>query len=156
MSIADAVVLFGALGALIGSILVSSANYRNSVRKADFDRLIARIAETEARLAQAEHRATTAEIQAATFRQDVLEIGYQLEKERKLSDRNLAIVAKDAEQKMEKLLVVVEDLYQRIEQAGGTLPEVDMSALRKMIGLVDHITGPLGPIDLADLMRSNH
>ena len=52
--------------------------------------------------AQAEHRATTAEIQAATFRQDVLEIGYQLEKERKLSDRNLAIVAKDAEQKMVK------------------------------------------------------
>lgn len=154
MTVSEIVVLLSALGALIGSVLLSSANYRNSVRKADFDRLIARTTETEARLAQAEHRATTAEIQAATFRQDVIDIGEALAKERKMSDRNLGIVAKDAEEKISKLMIVIEDLYNRIESVTGVPPDVDMSALRKII-IVDHVTGPLGPINLIELIRSN-
>lgn len=154
MSTADIVVLLGALSALIGSILISAANYRNSVRKSDLDRALSRITDTEARLAQAEHRATTSEIQAAAFRHDVIQLGEQLDHERKLSDRNLAIVAKDAETKINKLLIVIEDMYASIETATGTPPDVDMVALRKMI-IVEHVTGPLGPIDLLDLVRNN-
>jgi hypothetical protein len=154
MSTADVVVLVGAFSALIGSVLISVANYRNSVRKADLDRALARITDTEARLAQTEHRATTSEIQAQAFRHDVIQLGEQLDHERKLNDRNLAIVAKDAETKIEKLLIVIEDMYATIEKTQGTPPDVDMLALRKMI-VIDHVTGPLGPINLFDLVRAN-
>lgn len=154
MSTADIVVLLGAASALIGSIFLSLSTYRNSVRKSDLDRAVARITETEARLAQAEHRATTSEIQAQAFRHDVIQLGEELDKERKQNDRNLAIVAQDAEQKIEKLLIVIEDMYATIETATGTPPDVDMVALRKMI-IVDHVTGPLGPINLFDLVRNN-
>lgn len=154
MSTADIVVLLGAASALIGSVFLSLSTYRNSVRKSDLDRALARITDTEARLAQAEHRATTSEIQAQSFRHDVIQLGEQLDHERKLSDRNLAIVAKDAETKIEKLLIVIEDMYASIETATGTPPDVDMVALRKMI-IVEHVTGPLGPINLLDLVRAN-
>lgn len=154
MSIGDWVVLFGAISALIGSVLLSIANYRNSVRKADFeevkddlDRATSRIVDTEARLAQAEARANSAERRADEYRQDVQKMGDALVRERAINNRNLAIVAQDSESKIEKMLLVIENLYETIETATGTPPDVDLAALRKMM-VLDHITGPLGPIDL--------
>lgn len=151
---ADLVILFGSLSALVGSILVALANYRNSVKRADFDRALARIVDTEARLAQAESRAATNESRANAsdrradeYRQDVQKLGEAIERERTLNTRNLGMVARDAEAKIEKMLLVIEDLYRTIEQTTGTPPNVDMAALRKLM-VLDHVTGPLGQIDL--------
>lgn len=154
MNTADLVILFGSASALIGSILVALANYRNSVRRADFDRALARIVDTEARLAQAESRAATNESRANAsdrradeYRQDVQNLGNAIERERTLNTRNLGMVARDAETKIEKMLLVIEDLYRTIEQTTGTPPNVDMASLRKLM-VLDHVTGPLGKIDL--------
>lgn len=154
MSVGEWVILLGAVSALIGSVLVSAANYRNSVKRSDFDELKddldrskARIVDTEARLAQTESRANSAERRADEYRQDVQQLGRAIERERAISNRNLAIVAQDAESKIDKMLLVIENLYAAIEAATGKPPDVDMAVLRKMM-VLDHITGPLGPIDL--------
>jgi hypothetical protein len=165
MDAAALTLLLGSIGTLIGTMFLAAATYRNSVRKVDFDRVLenladvksdydrvlVRLAESEARLAKTESRANDAEHRAGEYRDDIQRLGRSIEHERTLANRNLAIVAQDAQSKIEKMLLLIEDLYHRIETETGRPPNVDLGTLRKMIGLIDHVTGPLGQIDLTHL-----
>lgn len=144
----DVAVIISAFAVLIGAY----ATYRNSVRKTEFDKLQARVVETEKRLADAEKRANDNERRALEYRQDVIQIGEQIEAERKENARRLALVAEDGNQKINKVVIVLEQVLKDFESSTGNTPDVDIDALRRLV-VIDHVTDRLGPIDASAVRR---
>lgn len=147
---ADVAILFSAIAVLIGAY----ATYRNSVRKAEFDRLQARVLDTEKRLAESEQRAAInerraidGERRAEDYRSDVVQIGESLLRERNETARRLAIIVSDGNAKIQKVVIVLEKVLTDLETATGAKPDIDLDALRRLV-VIDSVTGQLGPIDV--------
>lgn len=134
------------IASFVAVILAAYATYRNSTRKTELDRLGARVVELEKRLADSDKRASDNEARALEYRGDVIKIGEQLDKERHENMRRLAIVAKDGNQKINKVVFILERVLIDMEQATGTKPDVDIEALKRLV-VIDHVTGPLGALD---------
>lgn len=142
-------VMISAVAILLGAY----ATYRNTVRKAEFDRLQARVVDTEKRLAEAdkrsadnERRALDSERRADEYRNDVVQIGEALVRERTETERRLAIIVSDGNAKIQKVVIVLEKVLVDMEAATGSKPDIDMDALKRLV-VIDSVTGQLGPID---------
>src|SRR5512139_8659 len=140
---ADLAVIVSAIAVLLGAY----ATYRNSVRKAEFERLQARVVELEKRLADAEQRATDNERRALEYRRDVIKLGEQLEKERLESIRRLGLVSDDGNAKIRKVVLVLEQVLLDFEASTGAKPDVDLESLKRLV-VIDHVTDRLGTIDV--------
>lgn len=134
------------IASFVAVILAAYATYRNSTRKSELDRLNDRVRDLEKRLADSDRRASDNEARAIEYREDVIKLGEQLDKERRDNMRHLAIVAKDGNQKINKVVFVLEQVLVDVEQATGTKPDVDIEALKRLV-ILDHVTGPLGSLD---------
>src|SRR5512139_2496443 len=143
MSSADIAIIVSALAVFLGAV----ATYRNSVRKSEFDRLQTRVVDLEKRLADAEQRANDNELKAIGYRKDVIKLGEQLEKERHESIRRLGLVSADGNDKINKVVIVLEKLATDFEMATGTKPDIDLVALKRL-AVIDHVTDRLGTIDV--------
>lgn len=143
MTSADIALLFSAFAVLVGAY----ATYRNSVRKVEYERLSARVVDLEQRLASAEQRANANEQKALDYRKDVIKLGEQLERERYESIRRLGLVSQDGNDKIRKVVIVLEKLATDFEMATGRQADVDLEALRRL-AVIDHITDRLGTIDV--------
>jgi hypothetical protein len=140
---ADGIALIlSALAMLLGAY----ATTRNAIRKAEYDRLSARVVELEKRLAESDKRATDNEHHALEYRQDVIKLGEQLEAERYESIRRLSLVAADGNDKISKVVIVLEKLAMDFEIKTGTKADVDLEALRRLT--VISVTDRLGTIDV--------
>ena len=144
----DLAIIISAFAVLLGAY----ATYRNSVRKAEFEKLQARVVETEKRLADAERRASDNERRAFEYRNDIIQIGEAIEVERKENARRLALIAEDANAKINKVVLVLEKVVVDFEAAAGRPADVDMEALKRLV-VLDHFTGQLGPIDVQAVKR---
>lgn len=144
----DLAIIFSAIAVLFSGY----AAYRNSVRKAEFEKLQARVVETEKRLADAERRASDNERRAFEYRNDVIQIGEAIETERKENARRLALIAEDANGKINKVVLVLEKVINDFEAAAGRPADVDIEALKRLV-VLDHFTGQLGPIDVQAVKR---
>lgn len=138
------------VASLIAVLLAAYATYRNSTRKAELDRLNARVVDLEKRLADSDQRANDNEHRAIEYREAVIKLGEELNNERHETMRRMAMIAQDGNQKINKVVIVLEKVIKDLEAAGGK-SDVDMDALRRLA--VDNITGPLGPIDIDALNR---
>jgi hypothetical protein len=152
----DLAIIISACAVLIGAY----ATYRNSVRKSEFERLQARVVETERRLADAEGRATAnerraldSERRAADYRQAVVKIGEEMVRERDETARRLAIIVTDGNSKIQKVVIVLEKVMSDLEAATGVKPDIDMDALKRLV-VIDSVTGQLGPIDVEAVKRA--
>ena len=135
------------IASFVAVLLAAYATYRNSISKAEQERLNMRVVELEKRLADSEQRANDNERKAIEYREDVIKLGEQMERERKDNTRCLAIVAQDADQKIKKVVFALEMVIAEFESTMGRKPEVDFEALKRL-AVIDHITGQLGPIDV--------
>lgn len=140
---ADVAVIVSAIAVLLGAY----ATYRNSVRKAEFERLQARVVELEKRLTDAEQRATDNERRALEYRRDVIKLGEQLEKERLESIRRLGLVSADGNAKITKVVIVLERVIQDFEAATGSRPDIDLEALKRL-AVIENVTDRLGTLDV--------
>ena len=140
------------LASFVAVILAAYATYRNTTRKAEFDRLSERVVDLEKRLADAEQRATDNEHKAIEYREDIIQIGQRMQQERDENTRRLMLVAQDAADKINRVVIVLEKVIKDFECATGTTPDVDMEALKRLVR-IDHVTGPLGPIDVEAVRR---
>jgi hypothetical protein len=129
MSAAEYIGLVSACAILIGA----AATYRNSVRKADFDRLQARVVDAETRLAKSESRASTSEQRALESRIDIIHLGEELSRERTGNATRLAELEKSYQVKINKLVLVIESLFNQLKTATGSEPDIDLDALRQMV-----------------------
>ncbi len=139
----DVAVIVSAIAVLIGAY----ATYRNSVRKTQFDDLQKRVVETERRLADAEKRASDNEQRALDYRQDIIRIGEQMDAERHENARRLALVSEDGNNKINKVVLVLERVLKDFEAATGHMADVDIEALKRLT-VLDHFTGRLPPLDV--------
>jgi hypothetical protein len=139
----DLAVICSAIAVLFGAF----ATYRNSVRRADFEKLLTRVTETEKRLADSERRASDNEQRALEYRQAVIKIGEQMSAERHENSRRLALVAQDGNSKINKVVLVLEQVLKDFEAVVGRTPDVDIDALKRLV-VNDHVTGQLGYIDV--------
>lgn len=134
------------IASFLAIVMAALATYVSSTRRAEIDRLQTRIAELEKRVADSDKRANDNEARALEYREDVIRIGEQLDRERHENMRRLAIVAKDGNQKINKVVFVLEKVLQDVEAATGTKPDIDIEALKRLV-VIDHVTGPLGALD---------
>lgn len=144
----DLAIVFSALAVLFSGY----AAYRNSVRKAEFEKLQARVVETEKRLADAERRASDNERRAFEYRNDVIQIGEAIEAERKENARRMAIIVSDGNAKIQKVVIVLEKVLTDLEAATGTKPDIDLDALKRLV-VIDSVTGQLGSLDVEAVKR---
>src|SRR5512139_2611938 len=140
------------LASFIGAILLSLSTYLNSVRKAEFERLQARVVEAEKRQADSDKRAADNERRAFEYRNDVIHIGEQIEAEQRENARRLAMVAEDGNRKINQVVLVLEKVLKDFESATGRENDVDIEALKRLV-VIDHITGPLETIDTSAVKR---
>ena len=147
-SSSDLAVIISAVAVLLGAY----ATYRNSVRKSEFEKLQQRVVETEKRLADAERRATDNERRAFEYRNDVVQIGEAMVRERTETARRLALIVSDANAKIQKVVIVLEKVLIDLETATGSKPDIDMDALRRLV-VIDSVTGQLGTIDIEAVRR---
>ena len=139
MTTGEAVTLIGALAILIGAL----STYRSSMRKSDIDALQRRMIDAEVRLAQAESRAATYERQANEYRTDVIQLGEELTKERcenkkrleelkAASDQQIDDLKRHSQTTINKLVVIIESLFERLQAAGLEPDDVNLEDLKKM------------------------
>ena len=134
------------IASFIAILLAAYATYRSSTRKAELDRLNARVVDLEKRLADSEQRANDNEQKAIDYRQDVIKLGEQLERERHESIRRLSLVAADGNSKINKVVIILEKVVSDVEAATGTRPDVDLDALKRLAVVM--ATDKLGTIDV--------
>lgn len=134
------------LASFIAVLLAAYATYRSSIRKAELERLNARVVDLEKRLADSEQRANDNEQKAIDYRQDVIKLGEQLERERHESIRRLGLVAADGNAKINKVVIILEKVLIDVEATTGNKPDVDLEALKRLA--VSTATDKLGPIDV--------
>jgi hypothetical protein len=127
----------------IAVILAALATYASSTRKAEIDRLSARVVDLEKRLSDAEQRANDNE-RSDRYRQDVIK-RQQLEKVYE-SIRRLNLVS-DGNNKIRMVVLALEKLFDDFETATGTKPDLDLEALKRL-SVIDHVTDRLGTIDV--------
>jgi hypothetical protein len=143
----------------VAVLIGAYATYRNSVRKSEFERLQARVVDTERRLAESEARAAAnerraldSEHRADEYRQAVVKIGEAMVEERTETARRLALIVSDGNAKIQKVVIVLEKVMSDLEAATGTKPDIDMEALKRLV-VIDSVTGQLGPLDVAAVRR---
>lgn len=149
ISSADVAIIFSAIAVLIGAY----ATYRNSTRKADLERLQARILDTEKRLADTEKRANDNERRANEYKNDVRLIGESIVRERAETARRLSIIVSDGNSKIQKVVIILEKVLIDMEAATGTKPDIDLETLKRLV-VIDSVTGQLGPIDAEAVKHS--
>jgi chromosome segregation ATPase len=88
--------------------------------KANVESLLKRVTDTESRLARAEQRAGEAERQAGSFREDVIRLGEEMNRERI-----------DSQNKINKLVLIVQQLADKLKALGAD-PDIDMEVLKRM------------------------
>lgn len=147
------------LASFIGAILLALSTYLNSVRKAEFDRLQNRVVDTEKRLAEAEKRAADSERRAMDnerraeeYRNDVVQIGEAMVRERAETARRLALIVADGNAKIQKVVIVLEKVLEDVEASTGSRPDIDLDALKRLV-VIDNVTGQLPPIDVQAAKR---
>ena len=102
------------------SQLRADLNGEREHSKTDHEAMSSRLAEAENRLARAERRAGESERQAHEFRQDVIQLGERLERERK-----------ESQARINKLVIIIESLFKKL-QAAGVEPDLDLEDLKRM------------------------
>lgn len=147
-SSSDLAVIISAIAVLLGAY----ATYRNSVRKSEFEKLQQRVVETEKRLADAEQRAADNERRAFEYRNDVVQIGEAMVRERTETARRMALIVTDGNAKIQKVVIVLEKVLTDLETATGTKPDIDLDALKRLV-IIDNVTGQLGSIDIEAVNR---
>jgi hypothetical protein len=110
-----------------------------------------RVLDLERRLADSDKRAAMYEQQANRSRAELITMGQRLEAERVENTRRLTLVAQDAQNKLNKLLIIIQSLYVMVESSGMN-PNVDLEALSKYI-MIDNVTGKLGKLDAETIRR---
>lgn len=118
--------------ALIATILLSLATYRNSVRKADFDNLktdLARERDKSNRLSD-ENAAFREDIE--TNRRDIISLG-----------EHYSGMSKD----VGTLVLLVNKLYTDYKKDTGKNPDIDWTVLDRAL-TIQHKTTPLGPLQI--------
>lgn len=91
-----------------------------------------RLTEAENRLARAERRAGESERQAHEFRQDVIRLGEQLDRERQERQAELKRERAEYQANINKLVVIIEAMFEKM-RAAGLDPGVDLDALKRMV-----------------------
>lgn len=81
-----------------------------------------RLTDAESRIARAERRAAESDSQANEFRKDVIRLGERLTRERK-----------EHQSKINKLVIIIEKLFEQLKEATGKEPDVDLEALKQMV-----------------------